>query len=268
MILLQPEQIQVDAGLLNRIHEDVLGIYRLLVFSSEHQSTDLLVRYHEAVNHLRAVLSIKNAQQEAHSLEEASIYLANLKESLRMITSEIGAQHCLSSAVDLFRLFRLISPEAYARHPNSYRISNVQVGGWLAPEPNQIANLVDQLFQILPAIPHPAVRAIYLHHELVRIHPFIDGNGRVSRMAKNWLLMYHLFPPVVIYAGEDRARYVRSLEASFRDLETDPDHFPVSTCSFFHDELLRIKASTGYLFNRMKNMPDERFGSDASFGDG
>ena len=36
---------------------------------------------------------------------------------------------------------------------------------------------------------HPILIAAYLHDELVRIHPFIDGNGRTSRLLMNLYLL-------------------------------------------------------------------------------
>lgn len=260
MILLHPDLLSIDETMLESIEEDTKAIYRLLVFSDDHQSVDLLDRYHEAVHHLREVLSMKNAQQEAQSEKEAAVYLAHLKDSLAMIIGEIAGQRNLRLPVDLFRLFRAIAPEAATRHPNRYRQSLVRFGRCLAPPPEEVEGLVHQLFDALPDIAHPAVRAVYLHHELVRIHPFVDGNGRVSRMAKNWLLMFELYPPIFIYAGADREKYIRVLEKSFLDVEANPHTFHESTRQFFQDELLRIKASTGFLLNRMRNLPDDRFG--------
>lgn len=36
---------------------------------------------------------------------------------------------------------------------------------------------------------HPVLRAGIVHHELVRIHPFIDGNGRVARVLASLILL-------------------------------------------------------------------------------
>ncbi len=36
---------------------------------------------------------------------------------------------------------------------------------------------------------HPVIKAGIAHHELVRIHPFIDGNGRVARLIATLILM-------------------------------------------------------------------------------
>ena len=40
-----------------------------------------------------------------------------------------------------------------------------------------------------------AVRvAAYVHADLIRIHPFIDGNGRVGRLVLDWILLSFTFP--------------------------------------------------------------------------
>lgn len=45
---------------------------------------------------------------------------------------------------------------------------------------------------------HHVVVAAFLHHGFVKIHPFIDGNGRVSRLLTNLYLIAHDYPPVVL----------------------------------------------------------------------
>lgn len=45
---------------------------------------------------------------------------------------------------------------------------------------------------------HPVVLASLLHYNFVRIHPFDDGNGRLSRLLMNYILFKHGLPPVVI----------------------------------------------------------------------
>jgi len=48
--------------------------------------------------------------------------------------------------------------------------------------------------------------AALLHHKLVYIHPFFDGNGRTSRLAMNLLLMQAGYPLVIILKN-DRKKY-------------------------------------------------------------
>ncbi|MCA1676115.1 MAG: Fic family protein [Actinobacteria bacterium] len=59
------------------------------------------------------------------------------------------------------------------------------------------------------AITHAA-----LHHAwFERIHPFVDGNGRVGRLILNFMLLQNGYPPAVILASQ-RARYLRALETA------------------------------------------------------
>lgn len=48
------------------------------------------------------------------------------------------------------------------------------------------------------------------HYNLVNIHPFGDGNGRVSRLIMNFVQMVHHEPLVKIFT-EDRAEYIEAL---------------------------------------------------------
>jgi Fic family protein len=249
----------LDERPLKEIDETVKAIYRLIVFNRRHKESDLLKRYLEAMQHLRDVMSIKNAQQEAQTDEEAKEYLANLQKSVGLIVDEIAAQHTLESPVDLFRLFRLIAPEASARHPNRFRSTTVQFGPCLGAKPGEIAGLVEQLFENLKEIQHPITRAVYMHHELVRIHPFVDGNGRLSRMAKNWMLMYDLYPPMFIKNISDKERYIRRLQDSFLSIDREAEVLHVPTLSFFQDEFRRLRASATFILHRMLKNPELEF---------
>ncbi|HQT37625.1 MAG TPA: Fic family protein [Sulfuricurvum sp.] len=60
---------------------------------------------------------------------------------------------------------------------------------------------------------HPVERAAKVHVDFVGIHPFIDGNGRTSRLLMNLELMKNGFPPVVIKV-EDRLAYYQTLDTA------------------------------------------------------
>lgn len=57
-----------------------------------------------------------------------------------------------------------------------------------------------------------------LHHRFECIHPFIDGNGRVGRLALNLVLVRLGYPPVVIFKKQ-RDAYLRALQRA-----DDGDH--------------------------------------------
>lgn len=58
---------------------------------------------------------------------------------------------------------------------------------------------------------NPIEYAAWTHAEFVRIHPFIDGNGRTSRLIMNYQLMSKGFLPISI-AKENRLYYYNALE--------------------------------------------------------
>lgn len=62
-------------------------------------------------------------------------------------------------------------------------------------------------------------QAAYIHHQLVYIHPFENGNGRFSRLiadryllAHNW--QYPHWPSQLQDTGNTRIRYIKSLKAA------------------------------------------------------
>lgn len=96
-----------------------------------------------------------------------------------------------------------------------YRRAPVYIrGSWHVP-PNWVK--VPQLMQDWiaqyaagPGEDHPVRFAARAHIDLARIHPFLDGNGRTTRMMTNVLLMQAGYPPA-LYAAETREDYLRAL---------------------------------------------------------
>ena len=209
MNLLPIEQIEVNESKIREIDEVITSIYRLIIYSRHHQDDDLLDTYLGSIHDLRELVGIKNAQMEAQTEEELKEYLENLQISLEFVVKEINAHRNFQTEVQLFQLLRLISPEANSKHPNRYRDTLVQVGAHICPDASEVASLMSELFHRVSSSSIPIIRAIYLHHEMIRIHPFIDGNGRVTRIAKNWILMFNLYPPIFIKDDIEKKEYIR-----------------------------------------------------------
>jgi Fic family protein len=62
---------------------------------------------------------------------------------------------------------------------------------------------------------HPVEIAARFHHRFTDIHPFDDGNGRMSRLLTNLMLMQNGYPPIVIRIGE-RDDYLAALRSADR----------------------------------------------------
>jgi len=60
---------------------------------------------------------------------------------------------------------------------------------------------------------HPLEHVAIHHAALEKIHPFIDGNGRVGRLVLNFMLLQRGYPPAVIHVDQ-RPRYLRALRSA------------------------------------------------------
>jgi fido (protein-threonine AMPylation protein) len=58
---------------------------------------------------------------------------------------------------------------------------------------------------------HPIVRAAWLHHQFISIHPFADGNGRVARALTLLVLLQSRYAPLVVDRRQ-RSDYIETLE--------------------------------------------------------
>ncbi len=58
---------------------------------------------------------------------------------------------------------------------------------------------------------HPVIKAAWLHHRFVQIHPFQDGNGRVARLLASMVLIKDGYLPLRI-RREDRIDYLDALK--------------------------------------------------------
>ena len=100
------------------------------------------------------------------------------------------------------------------QNPGQYRIGNVGITGSATTPPSylKIIRLMDEYIQDIQKLSlHPVKKAAFIHHELVRIHPFLDGNGRVARLLTNLFLMKKGYPPIVV-KKTDRKRYYHTLD--------------------------------------------------------
>lgn len=60
---------------------------------------------------------------------------------------------------------------------------------------------------------HPLVLATIFHHKFERIHPFMDGNGRVGRIILNFILLNNKYPPLIVHKKK-RDAYLQALRTA------------------------------------------------------
>lgn len=102
-----------------------------------------------------------------------------------------------------------------------YRSVPVMISGstHVPPQPylleKQMEDFIIKFQEMEAEKTHPVLIAAFLHDELVRIHPFIDGNGRTSRLLMNLYLLRNGYTLVALKGGNDeKISYYKALEAS------------------------------------------------------
>lgn len=141
----------------------------------------------EAINHEQAILFLDELVKEDNPITEW-----NIKNIHQLILKEIDNENA-----------------------GKYRKENVTIKGatHIPPDYITVPELMEKLILNYKtwSIYHPIVKAALLHGELVKIHPFIDGNGRTSRLIMNLDLMNSGYNPIII-KKEDRLKYYEALD--------------------------------------------------------
>ncbi len=141
----------------------------------------------EAINHEKAILFLDDLVKEDNPISEW-----NIKSIHSLILKEIDNENA-----------------------GRYRNENVTIKGaiHIPPDYIKVPELMEKLILNYNNWNnyHQIIQAALLHGELVRIHPFIDGNGRTSRIVMNLVLMNYGYNPVII-KKESRLEYYEALD--------------------------------------------------------
>jgi Fic family protein len=96
---------------------------------------------------------------------------------------------------------------------------------YIAPRPAQIHSLIQKLIKFTnsPKEPYTPVKAVLAHYIFEKIHPFVEGNGRVGRLLMQAVLSkggYGMkgLTSVEEYLDQNRTGYYQALEAVERDV--------------------------------------------------
>lgn len=121
-------------------------------------------------------------------------------------------------------LLKLHKIELEGVHPEAGKIRVKQniVGNYLPPKPEDVPLELEKFFswyKEAEKILHPFETAVLVHLKLVRIHPFMEGNGRICRLLMNHILLKNKFPLLNIFNSEKTLYYLvlREVDASGKE---------------------------------------------------
>ncbi len=162
-----------------------------------------------------------------HGITPSNRPLSDVQETLahrKVFLAALAPRERLDRAT-LLAWHKAMFQETKPEYAGLVRQVEVRIRGsrFVPPAPFELELLLDEFFDWLPRAwrtLHPVVLAALVHLRLVTIHPFGDGNGRVTRIAMNFVLYRKGFPMLDI-PYERRAGYHRALERS----QTQRDEF-------------------------------------------
>ena len=144
--------------------------------------------------------------------------IKNHSEALKYLYEVVNSKKRISLSNKLIRdMHTLVVRTEDAAEPGSYRSTEVRISGSQhVPTPgyqvvSEMKNFVDKYTNSPDKELHPIEYAALFHHDLVSIHPFIDGNGRTARLLMNLSLMQEGYPLVALLKT-DRKKYYSLLE--------------------------------------------------------
>jgi len=132
---------------------------------------------------------------------------------------------------DIFKMHRLVTKDTLERSEDcgAFRTRYVVVGNRVTgevffrpPKNEDVPTLVQDLVAWLNSDNakelDPVLEAGITHYEFVRIHPFVDGNGRTARVLATWILYKRGFDTKQFFAlddyyDSDRPAYYRTLQS-------------------------------------------------------
>ena len=139
----------------------------------------------------------------------------NHKEAIEFLEDLVKEDNDLSE-IDIKSIHNLVLKGIDNANAGKYRTQNVIISGakHIPPEsilvPEQMEQLIFRYDEWCEKY-HPSVVAALLHGEFVKIHPFIDGNGRTARLLMNFEVIKNGFPPIII-KNELRPQYYEALD--------------------------------------------------------
>jgi len=143
---------------------------------------------------------------------------------------ELMTEHAKLNRRTVMELHRLVLKGIDDDNAGRIRKIPVRISGSKhePPQPYLLDKMMEDYFahyKMQSARMHPVLLAAEMHERLVTIHPFVDGNGRTSRLIMNLVLLQNGYT-IAILKGDDRSRlsYYRALESVQVDGRTLPFH--------------------------------------------
>ena len=216
---------------------------------------------------------INNNQKPTTKAEQEVLNYFNVLDNLNKYSDKIITKNTILSVHKDLTKDLLKNPE----YEGKFRDTRVFIGNlhtkkinYIPPDAYKVPGLIDELLDWLNNSTdemYPVIIAGILHYELVRIHPFIDGNGRTSRLMATLILSIHKFNidnyfTLDEYYNQDRQAYVDALKSADKnhDLTNWLEYFcqgVLYSIDKVKSEVLKLDQITSKYDNTIELTPNE-----------
>ena len=161
----------------------------------------------DAKNHADAIDWLMDVVAQSRPLTEGFI-----KDTNALLLS--GVTHTIAITPTGERVKKRIHAGQYKPFPNHVQKQDGTLHQYVLPEQvsSQMQELIEWIHSEIDRI-NPIVVAAVAHYNMVRIHPFDDGNGRGARILMNMILLQKGYFPTII-RRERKRHYLEALEAA------------------------------------------------------
>ncbi|XP_063171632.1 protein adenylyltransferase FICD [Candoia aspera] len=150
------------------------------------------------------------------SLEEQNEVIG-MHAAMKYVNATLLSRTGSVTLADVLEIHRRVLGYVDPIEAGRLRTTQVFVGHHIPPHPLDVEKQMLEFVQWINSEDavslHPVEFAALAHYKLVYIHPFVDGNGRTSRLLMNLILMQAGYPPITI-RKEQRAEYYHALEVA------------------------------------------------------
>lgn len=146
-------------------------------FSNYIEGTEFEVEDARQIIETRTPMPTRNT--DSHDVLGTYYIVSNRKE---MSITPTSADHLIDILQHRHRMMMSARPEA---NPGMFKTQNNRAGETHFVDFQQVRGTLKKGFEVYTALRHPFARALFMLFMISEVHPFADGNGRISRIMMN-----------------------------------------------------------------------------------
>lgn len=143
--------------------------------------------------------------------------VVNLGEAIKYAEERLVESRTALTIDEFLRVHKILLKDINDSAAGRFRSSRVLITGakYQPPPHEDVPALIDIFFERLHAVEEvdPVLLAAWSHWSVARIHPFVDGNGRMGRLLQDVLLFQNGLTCAVL-PSRDKREYLATLESA------------------------------------------------------